>query len=78
MNRAIALAELDGPEVGLAALQGLDLGHYQPFQSTRADLLRRAGRAGEAAEAYRAALAITTNAIERRFLERRLDELMPK
>jgi RNA polymerase sigma-70 factor, ECF subfamily len=78
MNRAIALAELDGPEVGLAALQGLDLGHYQPFQSTRADLLRRAGRPGEAAEAYRAALAITANAIERRFLERRLDELMPK
>ena len=77
MNRAIALAELDGPEVGLAALQGLDLEHYQPFQSTRADLLRRAGRAGEAAQAYRAALAITTNEIERRFLERRLAELTP-
>jgi RNA polymerase sigma-70 factor (ECF subfamily) len=75
MNRAIALAELDGPDVGLAALEGLPLNHYQPFQSTRADLLRRAGRTADAREAYRAALAMTTNEAERRFLERRLADL---
>jgi RNA polymerase sigma-70 factor, ECF subfamily len=75
MNRAIAIAELDGPDVGLAALEGLPLDHYQPFQSTRADLLRRAGRTADAGGAYRAALAMTTNEAERRFLERRLAEL---
>jgi RNA polymerase sigma-70 factor, ECF subfamily len=75
MNRAIAIAELDGPDVGLAALEGLRLDHYQPFQSTRADLLRRAGRIADAGDAYRAALAMTTNDAERRFLERRLAEL---
>jgi RNA polymerase sigma-70 factor, ECF subfamily len=75
MNRAIAIAELDGPDVGLAALEGLPLDHYQPFQSTRADLLRRAGRIADAGDAYRAALAMTTNDAERRFLERRLAEL---
>ena len=77
MNRAIAVAELDGPEVGLAALHGLALEHYQPFRSTRADLLRRAGRTTEALDAYREALEITTNVIERRFLERRLAEISP-
>ena len=44
MNRAIAVAEIDGPEAGLAILDRLDLGHYRYFHSTRADLLRRAGR----------------------------------
>ncbi len=75
MNRAIAVAELDGPDVGLAALDGLALDHYQPYHSSRADLLRRAGRTAEAAGEYRAALAATTNDAERRFLERRLAEL---
>ncbi len=75
MNRAIALAELDGPDVGLAALDGLPLDHYQPFHSTRADLLRRAGRTADAEAAYRRALALTTNDTEHRFLERRLREL---
>jgi RNA polymerase sigma-70 factor (ECF subfamily) len=75
MNRAIAIAELDGPEVGLAVLDGLALEHYQPFQATRADLLRRAGRNADAAQAYRQALTLTTNEIERRFLERRLTEV---
>jgi RNA polymerase sigma-70 factor (ECF subfamily) len=75
LNRAIAVAELDGPDVGLAGLAGLPLDQYQPFHSTRADLLRRAGRTEEAADAYRAALALTTNETERRFLERRLSEL---
>ena len=62
----------------LAALDGLALEHYQPFHATRADLLRRAGRPEPAAEAYRAALALTTNPAERRFLERRLTTLAPK
>jgi len=75
MNRAIALAELDGPDVGLAALEGLALEHYQPYHSSRADLLRRTGRSAEAADEYRAALAVTTNDAERRFLARRLAEL---
>jgi RNA polymerase sigma-70 factor (ECF subfamily) len=75
MNRAIAIAELDGPDVGLAALDGLALDQYQPYRSTRADLLRRAGRRVEAADEYRLALQLTTNDSERRFLERRLAEL---
>ena len=75
MNRAIAIAELDGPDVALKALEGLPLDHYQPYHSTRADLLRRAGRTAEAAGAYRTALDLTTNETEHRFLERRLAEL---
>jgi RNA polymerase sigma-70 factor (ECF subfamily) len=75
MNRAIAIAELDGPDVGLAALEGLPLEDYQLFHATRADLLRRTGRTGDAQGAYRSALALTTNDAERRFLQRRLAEL---
>jgi RNA polymerase sigma-70 factor (ECF subfamily) len=75
MNRAIALAELDGPDVGLAALDGLPLDRYQPYHSTRADLLRRAGHTPDAIAEYQTALAVTTNDAERRFLERRLAEL---
>ena len=75
MNRAIAIAELDGPDVGLAALDGLPLDQYQPYHSTRADLLRRAGRTADAVDEYQQALAMTTNDAERRFLERRLAEL---
>ena len=75
MNRAIAIAELDGPDVGLAALDGLPLDHYQPYHSTRADLLRRAGRTADADEAYDKALSLTTNETERRFLERRRADL---
>jgi len=75
MNRAIAIAELDGPNVGLAALDGLPLEQYQPYHSTRAELLRRAGRTADAAAAYDRALTLTTNAAERRFLTRRLAEL---
>jgi RNA polymerase sigma-70 factor (ECF subfamily) len=72
MNRAIAIAELDGPDVALKALEGLPLERYQPYHSTRADLLRRAGRKAEASDEYRKALELTTNETERRFLERRL------
>ena len=73
LNRAIAVAMSEGPEQGLElieAIEGLD--GYQPLHAARADLLRRLGRLGEAAESYRLALELTANPVERRFLERRL------
>jgi RNA polymerase sigma-70 factor (ECF subfamily) len=75
LNRAVAIAELDGPDVALAIVDGLDLTTYQPFHATRADLLRRLGRAAEAAAAYRQALELTTNPAERGFLTTRLADL---
>ncbi|GAA1928647.1 RNA polymerase sigma factor [Streptantibioticus ferralitis] len=73
LNRAVALAEVHGPQAALAVVDSLeaDLEAYQPFHATRADLLRRLGRHQEAAEAYDAALALTSNAAERAFLEGR-------
>jgi RNA polymerase sigma-70 factor, ECF subfamily len=76
LNRAVAVAMADGPELGLELvdrIEGLD--GYHLFHSARADLLRRLGRGGEAADAYRRALELATNAVERRFLRRRLDEV---
>jgi RNA polymerase sigma-70 factor (ECF subfamily) len=75
MNRAIAVAEIDGPEAGLAILARLDLGHYRYFHSTRAALLRRAGRDSEARDAYRRALDLAQTEEEQRFLAARLAEL---
>ncbi len=75
MNRAIAVAELDGPDAGLAILDQHDLGHYRYYHSTRADLLRRAGRNTEAKDAYQRALEIAQTEPERRFLASRLGEL---
>jgi RNA polymerase sigma-70 factor (ECF subfamily) len=79
LNRAAAVAMAEGPERGLALIDdpGLaeDLAGYQPYWSARADLLRRAGRKGEAMKAYERALGLATNPVERRFLERRLREL---
>jgi RNA polymerase sigma-70 factor (ECF subfamily) len=72
MNRAIAVAELDGPEAGLALLDGLELDDYRYYHSTRADLLRRLGRDDEARAAYTRALELTQPGPEQRFLERRL------
>ncbi len=69
LNRAVALAQVDGPEAALAATDRLDLGSYYLFHATRADLLRRLHRTAEAALAYDAALELTTNAAERAFLE---------
>ncbi|HEY7071013.1 MAG TPA: DUF6596 domain-containing protein, partial [Acidimicrobiales bacterium] len=79
LNRAVAVAEMDGPGAGLAEVEPLraDLDAYQPFHATRADLLARAGRAAEAADAYRTAIALTDNAAEREFLAGRLGELGP-
>ena len=77
LNRAIAVAEIDGPEAGLAILDRLDLDHYRYFHSTRAELLRRAGRDGEARLAYRRALDLAQTEPERRFLAARLAETTP-
>jgi RNA polymerase sigma-70 factor (ECF subfamily) len=71
LNRAVAVAELDGPQAGLELVDDLDLADYQPFHVTRADLLRRLGRAEESAAAYDRAIAMTDNAAEREFLSGR-------
>jgi RNA polymerase sigma-70 factor (ECF subfamily) len=75
MNRAIAVAELNGAEAGLSILEQLDLDHYRYFHSTRAELLRRAGRDAQALEAFRRALGMAQSQPERRILERRVSEL---
>jgi RNA polymerase sigma-70 factor, ECF subfamily len=70
LNRAVAVAEVEGPDAALTLVDDLDLGGYYLFHAIRADLLRRLGRDGEAALAYEAAIAGTENATERHFLER--------
>jgi RNA polymerase sigma-70 factor, ECF subfamily len=75
LNRAIAVAELDGPERALGLVDPLDLGDYAPYHSTRANLLARCGRVGEARDAYETARELTTNEAERRFLASRLARL---
>ena len=71
LNRAVAVAEVEGPAAALALVDGLDLDGYHLFHAIRADLLRRLGRDAEAVAAYEAAIARTGNAAERAFLERR-------
>jgi RNA polymerase sigma-70 factor (ECF subfamily) len=75
LNRAVALAEVDGPRAALDEVDRLDLEDFHLFHAVRADLLRRAGRDAEAAEAYAAALDRAENAAERDFLRRRRDGL---
>ena len=79
LNRAIAVAELDGPQVGLAIVDGLldqtDLTSYHAWHATRADLLRRLGRLEEARSAYDAAMAATDNDAEIAWLTERRDSL---
>jgi RNA polymerase sigma-70 factor (ECF subfamily) len=79
LNRAVALAMAHGPEQGLARVEELaatgELDGYHLLHATRADLLRRLGRAAEAGTAYRRALALATNPVERAFLSRRLAEV---
>ena len=72
MNRAIAIAELEGPEAGLALLDRLALDDYRYYHSTRADLLGRLGRDDDARAAYTRALELTQPGPEQRFLESRL------
>jgi RNA polymerase sigma-70 factor (ECF subfamily) len=75
LNRAIAVAEVDEAEAGLALVDRLDLDGYQYFHSTRADLLRRLGHADEARTEYERAFALAHTEPERRFLQRRLAEV---
>jgi RNA polymerase sigma-70 factor (ECF subfamily) len=75
LNRAVAVAEVDGPAAALAIVDGLNLHDYHVFHAVRADLLRRLGRLDAARTAYRAALDVTDNAAERVFLQRRIDTL---
>ena len=75
LNRAVAVAEVEGPGPALTLVDRLDLDDYYLFHAIRADLLRRLGRGGEAALAYEAAIARAGNAAERDFLERRLGEV---
>ncbi len=79
LNRAVAVAMRDGPAAGLALIDAIlargDLADYHLAHSARADLCRRLGRTAEARAAYERALALTRQEPERRFLERRLDDL---
>jgi RNA polymerase sigma-70 factor (ECF subfamily) len=75
LNRAIAVAEAHGTEAGLALVDRLELDGYQYFHSTRADLLRRLGRADEARAEYERALELAQAEPERRFLRRRVAEV---
>jgi RNA polymerase sigma-70 factor (ECF subfamily) len=74
LNHAVAIAMADGPDRGLPLVEALagQLGRYHLFHSARADLLRRLERRADAADAYRRALGLVTNATERAYLERRL------
>ena len=72
LNRAVAIAEVDGPEAALRLVDTLQLDEYRYFHSTRGELLRRLERRGEAREAFERALALTPDGAERRFLERRI------
>jgi RNA polymerase sigma-70 factor (ECF subfamily) len=75
LNRAVAVAELDGPEVALAIVDGLDLATYHAWHATRADLLRRLGRYDEARAAYDDAIGLAGNSAERAWLTLRRDGL---
>jgi RNA polymerase sigma-70 factor, ECF subfamily len=77
LNRAVAVAMVEGPAAGLALMDSLnqDLDQYHLLHAARADLLRRMGSSAEAAGSYRRALSLVTNESERRYLERRLEEV---
>jgi RNA polymerase sigma-70 factor, ECF subfamily len=75
LNRAIAVAEVEGPAAGLALFGALDLDDYHPYHAARADLLRRVGRPDEAASAYARAAALAPSEAERRFFAGRLAQL---
>ena len=79
LNRAVAVAMRDGPQAGLALVDAIlsrgDLTNYHLAYSARADLCRRLGQIADARASYERALSLTQQEPERRFLERRLDEL---
>ncbi|WET78727.1 RNA polymerase sigma factor [Amycolatopsis sp. QT-25] len=72
LNRAVAVAEVDGPAAALAAIDGLELEEYHLYHAIRADLLHRAGRGTESAREYEAAIRRAGNSAERRLLERKM------
>ena len=76
LNRAVAVAEADGPRPALELVDALDLDGYHVFHAVRADLLRRLGRGTEAVRAYEAAIARTDSQAERAYLARRRLELL--
>ena len=76
LNRAVAVAELDGPKVALTLVDRLPLTGYHAWHVVRADLLRRLGRTVEAKESYDAAIAATQNSAERAYLSRKRGELV--
>jgi len=71
LNRAVAVAEVAGPQAGLAAIDELELTGYYLYHSARAEMLGRLGRRDEAIVEFDAALGSTANSAEREFLERR-------
>ena len=75
LNRAVAVAMAHGPEFGLELVERIDLPEYHLLHAARADFLRQLDRRPEAADAYRAALALEMNAADRAFLERRLEDV---
>jgi RNA polymerase sigma-70 factor (ECF subfamily) len=75
LNRAVAVAEVDGPDPALRLVDALDLGTYHLFHAVRGDLLRRLGRVGEAREAYECAVRRTDNAAEQALLRRYLEKI---
>jgi RNA polymerase sigma-70 factor (ECF subfamily) len=75
LNRAVALAEVEGADAALRVVNRLDLGDYRLFHAIRADLLRRIGRLDDAATAYEAAISRSDNTVERAFLQRQRDRL---
>jgi RNA polymerase sigma-70 factor (ECF subfamily) len=77
LNRAVAVAEVEGPAAALALVDGLALGEYHLFHAIRAELLRRLDRPAQAAQAYEAALGLAENTAERAFLAERLRSLGP-
>ncbi|HVG87383.1 MAG TPA: sigma-70 family RNA polymerase sigma factor [Gaiellales bacterium] len=77
LNRAVAVAEADGPQAGLEIVDGLELDDYRYLHATRGELLRRLGRPAEARAAYERALVLAHDDAERRLLERRLADVTP-
>ena len=70
LNRAVVVAEIDGPAAALELVDALELHGYVPFHVTRADLLKQLGRGADAADAYDRAIALSDNETERAFLKR--------
>jgi len=75
LNRAVAVAQIDGPQVALGQIDSLELDGFHVYHVVRADLLRRLGRTEDAVRAYHSAIALTQNAAERDFLARKACEL---